>query len=89
MPKPDYLKNVREAMAFRDSPRGQYLIAQALVIATTELLRVQGAMREVSNITDMQFMLDTLYPGLSKVIKQEYQHLEAVKEKVNGYESRG
>ena len=44
--KQQYMTSVKEVMAFRDSPRGQFIIAQALVVAVEELSKVRGPMRE-------------------------------------------
>lgn len=46
---------------FINSNRGHFILAQALVIAIKELDKVEGAMKEVSNISDMQFLLDNYF----------------------------
>ena len=46
---------------FINSNRGHYILAQALVIAIRELNNVEGAMKEVSNISDMQYLLDNYF----------------------------
>ena len=52
---------------FINSNRGHYILAQALVIAIRELNNVEGAMKEVSNISDMQYLLDNYF--------DVYQHI--------------
>ena len=46
---------------FINSNRGHYILAQALVIAIKELDKVDGAMKEVSNMQDMQYLLDNYF----------------------------
>lgn len=70
--KQEYMTSVKEVMAFRDSPRGQFIIAQALVIAVEELSKVRGPMREYSNIEDMNLLIGILYPGLANAVRQSY-----------------
>lgn len=70
--KQQYMTSVKEVMAFRDSPRGQFIIAQALVVAVEELSKVKGPMREYSNIEDMNLLIGVLYPGLAEAIRQTY-----------------
>ena len=70
--KQEYMTSVKEVMAFRDSPRDQFIIAQALVIAVEELSKVRGPMREYSNIEDMNLLIGILYPGLANAVRQSY-----------------
>ena len=70
--KQEYMTSVKEVMAFRVSPRGQFIIAQALVIAVEELSKVRGPMREYSNIEDMNLLIGILYPGLANAVRQSY-----------------
>jgi len=60
---PDYVQVAKDAIEFRESPRGRFIMAQALYYGIKKLTEVEGIMREVSNICDMQYLLDTLYPG--------------------------
>ena len=46
---------------FINSNRGHFILAEALVIAIKELNKVPGAMKEVSNISDMQYLLDNYF----------------------------
>ena len=64
---------------FAVSIRGQYVISQALSLAVKKLNEVDGPHREVSNISDMQGVLDNLYRmyPVSEQAKAEY--LEATK----------
>ena len=66
---PDYLNHVKEATALRNSPRGQYLITRGLLALEEELSKVQGHMREVSDIKDIQWILDMLYPGMADALR--------------------
>tara|TARA_Y100000310_G_scaffold82749_1_gene79357 strand:- start:768 stop:1049 length:282 start_codon:yes stop_codon:yes gene_type:complete len=52
-----------DAKNFQASHRGTFIQAQALYYAIQKLSEVEGVMREVSNIADMQYLLDELYPG--------------------------
>jgi hypothetical protein len=53
---------------FVNSNRGQYILAQALVIAIKELDKIPGAMKEVSNISDMQYLLDNYFDMYQQVL---------------------
>tara|TARA_B100000749_G_C18181031_1_gene363837 strand:- start:22 stop:261 length:240 start_codon:yes stop_codon:yes gene_type:complete len=65
----NYLDNLKETIEFKNSPRGQYIIAQALYLGIQKLCEVEGVHREVSNICDMQHLLDVLHPGMEGVLK--------------------
>ena len=54
---------------FINSNRGHYILAQALVIAIKELDKVDGAMKEVSNMQDMQYLLDNYFDVYQHVLK--------------------
>ena len=71
MPDYDYMESVRETLEFQNSPRGKYIMAQALYYGIRKLLEVEGPLREVSNICDMKYLLDILYPGYEHIFKQE------------------
>ena len=53
---------------FINSYRGHFILAQALVVAIKELDKVPGAMKEVSNISDMQFLLDNYFDVYQQVL---------------------
>ena len=53
---------------FINSNRGHFILAQALVVAIKELDKVPGAMKEVSNISDMQFLLDNYFDVYQQVL---------------------
>jgi hypothetical protein len=44
------------------SPRGQYIVSQALTVAINVLKEVPEPYREVSNIEDMEILRDELFP---------------------------
>ena len=60
------------ARDFLTSTRGQYIVGQALHIAIEKLELVKGVHREVSNIDDMKFIRDEIYP-IYTVIQSEYK----------------
>ncbi len=69
MTEANYLSNLEETVRFKNSPRGQFIIAQALYLGVKKLQEVEGVHREVSNIMDMQYLLDVLHPGMKEVFK--------------------
>lgn len=54
---------------FINSNRGHFILAQALVIAIKEMDKVEGAMKEVSNISDMQYLLDNYFDVYQQIHK--------------------
>lgn len=66
----DYMQMVKDTQDFADSPRGKYIQAQALYYGIKKLSEVEGVMREVSNISDMKYLLDVLYPGYEQIFNQ-------------------
>ena len=48
-------------MTQKFSMRDQLIIAQALVLGIRELDKVPGVMKEVSNILDMKYLLNTQF----------------------------
>ena len=64
------MQMVKETQEFADSPRGKYIQAQALYYGIKKLSEVEGVMREVSNISDMKYLLDVLYPGYEQIFNQ-------------------
>ena len=60
--------NKSAAVGFFHSYRGQYIIGQALFVAIEAMEKVEPAVRrEVSNIADMRFLMETLFPMYSMV----------------------
>jgi hypothetical protein len=51
-----------DAINLVQSPRGQYIMSQALTIAIAALQDVEPPMREISNIDDMTTIRDELFP---------------------------
>lgn len=68
----NYMDNVKETIEFSQSPRGRFIQAQALYYGIKKLAEVEGVMREVSNICDMKYLLDVLYPGYESI----FDHIE-------------
>lgn len=57
------------AAKFINSERGMYIIAQALFEAIKTLKKVPAPFTEVSNISDMEFLLDNLFPHYKAVLE--------------------
>jgi hypothetical protein len=47
---------------FASSIRGQYIISQALCVAIDQMREVEPTHQEVSNISDMEYLRDELFP---------------------------
>jgi len=58
-----------KALHFLMSRRGNLIMGQALVIAIEKLRFIEEPYREVSNINDMEYLLDNLFP-IGKVIAE-------------------
>ena len=56
------MNDKEKAIEFASSIRGQYIISQALWHAIVKLNEVPEPMKEESNISDMEFLLDNLFP---------------------------
>ena len=67
MVEANYMDNLKETMEFAQSPRGKFIQAQALYYGMKKLSEVEGVLREVSNICDMKYLLDVLYPGYADI----------------------
>jgi len=67
---PDFVQVAKDAMEFRDCPRGRFIMAQALYLGIKALYLCPEPRREVSNAMDMRYLLDTLYPGMETVLDQ-------------------
>jgi len=51
----------QDALKLLGTPRGQYIVGQALAIAIKELESVEESHREISNIEDMKFLGENLF----------------------------
>jgi hypothetical protein len=51
----------QDALKLLGSPRGQYIVGQALALAIKQLETVEESRREVSNIEDMKFLGENLF----------------------------
>lgn len=63
-----------ECIGFATSIRGRLILDQALSIAIKELDKVDGVMKQVSNIRDMEYIRDNLcgnMRGVSDLIDSE------------------
>ena len=72
-------EKVMTAIEFQASHRGKFIQAQALYYAIQKLSEVPGVMREVSNIADMQYLLDALYPGYEEIFDHIDTDIRTVK----------
>ena len=52
---------IEETGEFLASPRGRYIVAKALFFGVKELTKVEGADKEVSDISDMLFLANTIF----------------------------
>ena len=68
----EYMQMVKETQEFANSPRGKFIQAQALYYGIKKLCEVEGVLREESNISDMKYLLDVLYPGYEEI----FDHIE-------------
>ena len=55
------------AIGFLSSMRGRLMMARALHYGIKELSKIEGVHREVSDIADMQYLLDELYAGYEDI----------------------
>ena len=79
MPTPEYMDMVKETAEFAQSPRGRFIMAQALYYGIKKLSEVEGVLREESNIGDMKYLLDVLYPGFEAIFDHIDNDMMAVK----------
>ena len=70
-----------EAVKFASSMRGQYIISQALFTAIETMEKVPEVEREESNISDMKYLMDTLFPIFKAVnqAQKSFQEMEGGK----------
>jgi hypothetical protein len=57
-----------KALRLLSSPRGQYIMGQALFIAIEQLNKVESPHKEESNISDMTFLMENLFPLYAKIV---------------------
>ena len=79
MVEANYMDNLKETMEFAQSPRGKFIQAQALYYGMKKLSEVEGVLREVSNICDMKYLLDVLYPGYEEIFNHIDNDIRTVK----------
>ena len=78
----------QEAAELLISPRGQYIMSQALHVAIKTLRAVPEQHRETSNIADMQFLLDHLFPLYAMVAESIDRNREFDQAEPNGTQRR-
>jgi len=62
------MKN-KKAIEFASSLRGQYILSQALSMAIEKMKEVPEHMQEVSNISDMEYLRDEIFPIYKAVLE--------------------
>lgn len=55
-------KKQKEAFQLFDSPRGRYILGQALYLAIEKLKEVPSEFQEKSNIADMELLKEIFFP---------------------------
>lgn len=60
-----------QAIELVQSYRGQYILSQALTVAIKVMEEVEPPHREVSNIEDMRFIRDHLFPIYAQIHEAE------------------
>ena len=74
-------EGIDDGIKFANSARGQYIIAQALYIASKALGEVQPpVMQEKSNIADMKYLMELLYSSFIPVFELQYTIRDNVQE---------
>ena len=73
----------REALEFACSTRGLYIISQALCVAIQAMEKVPKKKRELSNIADMRFLMETLFP-IYKNIQEAQKKFQEEKGETDG-----
>jgi len=75
------MKNIQvEATEFLGSMRGQYIVSQALCLAVKEMKKVEEPHTEHSNICDMEYLIETLFPICRLIEGVEEKRDKAIKE---------
>jgi hypothetical protein len=54
--------NRAKAIEFMNSMRGQYIMSQALTVAIDTMKQVEPPHTEFSNIADMEYLRDEIFP---------------------------
>ena len=59
-----------KAIEFLNSPRGKYIAAQAFYHAIKAMEAVKNPHKEISNISDMRFIRDNLFPYPDEIFER-------------------
>jgi hypothetical protein len=79
MKTPQQTEEQTKAYEFFGSMRGQWIVSQALSLAIRSLKQVQPeVMQEQSNISDMQYLIDNLFPQFQSYGPSEEESAERV-----------
>ena len=60
-----------EAMKFANTVRGQYIMGQALYLAIQSIEARPKIEQEPSNVADMKFLMDNLFPMFNSIQAQQ------------------
>lgn len=71
-------QKLHTARDFFTSTRGQYIVGQALHIAIMALESIESPHKEVSNISDMKYIRDELFP-IYTALHQDHEEMEESK----------
>ena len=69
-------KEKEEAMNFAGSMRGQFIISQALVLAIKSIEARPKERQEPSNVEDMKYLINNIFPIYKVVHEVEAQTME-------------
>lgn len=73
-------KDIDEALQFALGIRGRFIIAQALNYGIEELSKVPSPHKEFSNIADMCYLRETLFPFPEELFSMSKNIIESFKE---------
>ena len=68
-------QKLHTARDFFTSTRGQYIVGQALHIAIMALESIESPHKEVSNISDMKYIRDELFP-MYPALRLDHEEME-------------
>jgi hypothetical protein len=65
-----------EALKFLGSLRGQYIMGQALYVAAETLKAVPDPYTEHSNIADMEYLMENIFPMFKQLKEAEDESIQ-------------
>ena len=72
-----------QAIRFVNSLRGKYIMSQALCIAVKEMSKVKHPHKEMSNIADMEYLIEYLFP-IYRIVEKTDKAVKKLKGSVIG-----